>query len=174
MRFHITHVTLEIHWVCLKWFPSLWYVHPNWCTYLAPRLRLSPKKPKQASIWPTSPRSSVRSAQKDFRAYCTYDTNGALILCADQHYLQTEQNELTFDPCHRGGPSGATKKISMPMVHLAQTVLLSWPNVNTSPSRPKQTSTWPTSPRSSIRCTQNDFWAYCTFGTNGALILHWD
>jgi hypothetical protein len=33
-----------------------------------------------------------------------------------------------------------------------------------SPNRLKRASTWPTSPRSSIRCIQNNFWAYCTFG----------
>jgi hypothetical protein len=41
----------------------------------------------------------------------------------------------------------------------------------TSPNGPKQDSTWPTSPSSSIGCVQNYFWAYGTFGTNHAPIL---
>jgi hypothetical protein len=35
-----------------------------------------------------------------------------------------DQNELPFDPHHLGGPPGAAKKISMPVVHSAQTVHL--------------------------------------------------
>jgi hypothetical protein len=41
-----------------------------------------------------------------------------------------------------------------------------------SPNRLKQASTWASSPRSTIRCVQNDFSAYGTFGTNHAPILH--
>jgi hypothetical protein len=37
-----------------------------------------------------------------------------------------------------------------------------------------QASTWPTSPWSSIRCVQNDFWGCGTFGTNSAPILRQD
>jgi hypothetical protein len=46
------------------------------------------------------------------------------------------------------------------------------PTLIVSPNRPKRDSTWPTSPRSSIGCVQNDFWAYGRFGTNHAPILH--
>jgi hypothetical protein len=42
-----------------------------------------------------------------------------------------DQNELPFDPCHLGGPSGAAKKISMPVVHSAQTVHLFGAKINT-------------------------------------------
>jgi hypothetical protein len=42
-----------------------------------------------------------------------------------------------------------------------------------SPNRPKWGSTWASSPRSTIRCVQNDFCAYGTFGANRAPILHW-
>jgi hypothetical protein len=37
---------------------------------------------------------------------------------------------------------------------------------------PKWASTWASSPRSTIRCIQNDFWPYGTFDTNHAPILH--
>jgi hypothetical protein len=42
MSFHLTHITLEYHRVHPKWFPSLWYFRRKPCTYLAPRLTLSP------------------------------------------------------------------------------------------------------------------------------------
>ena len=42
------------------------------------------------------------------------------------------------------------------------------------PNRPKQDSTWPTSPRSSIGCIWNNFRAYGTFGANREPILRQD
>jgi hypothetical protein len=74
--FHLTHITKELHHLCQQWFLSLWYVRSNLCTYLVPRLILSSNglkrastRPKQASIWPVSPRSSIICAQNDFWAY---------------------------------------------------------------------------------------------------------
>jgi hypothetical protein len=52
-----------------------------------------------------------------------------------------------------------------PCTYLATTLRLS-------PNRPKQDSRWPTSPRSSIGCIKNDFWAFDTFGANRVPILH--
>ena len=46
------------------------------------------------------------------------------------------------------------------------------PTLTLSPNGPKQDSTRPTSPRSSIGCVQTDFRAYGTFGANRAPILH--
>jgi hypothetical protein len=51
-----------------KMIPSLWYVWCKPCNYLAVRWTLSPDRPKWASTWPTSPRSSTRCSQKDLRA----------------------------------------------------------------------------------------------------------
>ena len=48
----------------------------------------------------------------------------ALILRQDVHYLQTDRNEHPLVPRHLGVASGASKTISMPMVHSAQTVHL--------------------------------------------------
>jgi hypothetical protein len=42
-----------------------------------------------------------------------------------------DQNELAFEPCHLGGSLGAAKKISMPIVHSAQTVHLFGTEMNT-------------------------------------------
>jgi hypothetical protein len=48
------------------------------------------------------------------------------------------------------------------------------PKLKVSLKGPKGYSTWPTSPRSSIGCVQNDFWGYGTFGANCGSILHQD
>jgi hypothetical protein len=114
------------------------------------------------------------------------------------------QNEVLHDPYRLGVPSGASKMISELMVRSVQTVHLSlikistiskrtetrfhlrlwyvwcklWiylaPTLTLSPNGPKRYSTWPTLPRSSIRCVQNDFWVYGTFGANRAPILNQD
>jgi hypothetical protein len=42
-----------------------------------------------------------------------------------------------------------------------------------SPNGPIRASNWATSPRSTICCVQNVFWAYGTFSANRAPILHW-
>jgi hypothetical protein len=151
------------HQVYPKWYTSLWYVRPKPCTYVALRLTLSPNRPKRGSTRPTSPRSSIRCAQKGFWAYCTLGTNREPILPGDWHYLQMDKNKIPFDPQQLGGPSSAAKKIFVPVVHSAQT-----------PNGPKWASTWLTSPRSSIGCTQNDFWANGAFIPNRAPMLRWD
>ena len=46
---------------------------------------------------------------------CTY-------LASRLHYLQIDQNELPLETHHLGVPSGASKRISKPMVHLALAV----------------------------------------------------
>jgi hypothetical protein len=48
------------------------------------------------------------------------------------------------------------------------------PKPTLSPKGPKGDSILPISPRSSIRCVQNDFWGYATFGANCGSILHRD
>jgi hypothetical protein len=128
MRFHKIHVTLEFYRVLPKQFLSLWYVWRKLCTYLSPRLALSPNRLNQASI----------------------------------------------EPCHLAVPSGASKTIYEPMVCLAQTVHLSCTDTNTVSRGTKWDSTWPMSPRSSIWCVQNDFWASGMFDPNCARILRQD
>jgi hypothetical protein len=81
--------------------------------------------------------------------------------------------DLTW-PSHLGVPSGVSKIISEPLVHLVRTVHLSRTNKTPSPNGPKQDLPWPMSPTSSIGCVQNDFRAYGTFGTNRAPILRQD
>jgi len=129
--FHLTHVTLEYHHVCPKWFLSLWYVKRKPCTYLLPRLTLSPNRPKQASTWPTSPRSTSGCVKNDSRAYGMFDANRASNLHRDSHCLQMDRNELPLDPHHVAVPSGASKMISRPMVRSSQIMHLSCVEINT-------------------------------------------
>jgi hypothetical protein len=82
------------------------------------------------------------------------------------------KRDSTWPTRHLGVPSGASKMISELTVRSAQTVRLSWIKISTISKRPKRGSIWALSPRSTIRCVQNDFWAYGTFGPNRAPILH--
>jgi hypothetical protein len=83
MRFHMTHVTLEFHWVRPKRFMRLWYVWNKPCTYLASRLALFLNGLNRASTWASSPRNTIRFVQNDFWSCGTFGTNRAPILCQD-------------------------------------------------------------------------------------------
>jgi hypothetical protein len=78
--FHLSLVTLEYHPVRPKWFLGLWYIWCKPCTYLALKLTLSLNGPKQASIWASSPRSTIRCIQNNFWAYGTFRANRAPIM----------------------------------------------------------------------------------------------
>jgi hypothetical protein len=54
---HLTHIHLGVPSGQAKMISK--HVRHKWGTYLALRLALSSKRPKRASIWPTSPRSSI-------------------------------------------------------------------------------------------------------------------
>ena len=84
-----------------------------------------------------SSRSSIGCVQNDFRAYGTFDANGAPILRQDYLYLQIDQNELPLEPRLRVVPSGVSKMISEPTVRLAQTMHLSRTDNKLSPNRKK-------------------------------------
>jgi hypothetical protein len=58
------------------------------------------------------------------------------------------------------------------MVRSVQTEHQSCVKISTTSNELNQASTWASSPRSIIRCVQNDFWAYGIFSTNHAPILH--
>jgi hypothetical protein len=59
LSFHLSLFTQEYHRMHQKWFLSLWCIRHKPCTYLAPKLTLSPKRPKRDSIWHMSSRSSI-------------------------------------------------------------------------------------------------------------------
>jgi hypothetical protein len=110
-RFHMTHVTLELHRVHPKWFLRLWYVQHKLCSYLGSRLTLSPNGLNRASTWALSPTSTIMCVQNDFWACGRFGANHAPILHRHQHSLQMDQNEIPHDPRHLGVPSGASKMI---------------------------------------------------------------
>jgi hypothetical protein len=80
-------------------------------------------------------------------------------------------NRAPPDPRHLGVPSGASKTILWAYVWCKPSTYLA-PILTLSQKRSKWESTWPTSPRTSIWCLQYYFWAYDTFDTNHAPILH--
>jgi hypothetical protein len=130
-------VLYSYHRLRPKWFSTLWYVRCKPCTYLALRLTLSLNRLKQSLTWSTPPRSTIWCAQSDFRAFGTFGANLAPILRLDQHYLQTDWNELPLDTHHLGVPLGVPKMISMPLVHSMQIVHLSCVEINTISERTK-------------------------------------
>jgi hypothetical protein len=114
-----------------KQFMRLWYIWRKPCTYLALKLTLSPNGPKRASIWASSPGSTIRCIQNNFWAYGTYSAKHAPIMHRNQHYLQKDRKEILHDPHHLGVPLGASKMISGAMLCLVQTVDLSCTEANT-------------------------------------------
>jgi hypothetical protein len=153
-------------------FMSLWYIRCKPYTYLASRWALSRNGLKWASTWASQPRSAIGCIQNDFWATGMLGTSHAPILHQHQHCLQMDQNEIAHDPRHLGVPSGASKTISKPVVHSAQTVHLSCVKISTITKQTESSFYLTTSPRSTIGCIQNDFWGYVMFGTNYAPILH--
>jgi hypothetical protein len=77
-----------------------------------------------------------------------------------------------LEPHHLGVQSGASKMIYEPLVHSAQTMHQSCVKISTISNELGQASTCASSPRGTIGCVQNDFWAYGMFSTNHTPILH--
>ena len=77
--FHLSLFTLEYQQVHPKWFLRLWCIRCKLCTYLAPKLTLSPNR----------------------------------------------RSQISYDTCHLGVPSGASKLILEHMVCFTQTLHLS-------------------------------------------------
>jgi hypothetical protein len=67
---------------------------------------------------------------KEFlRLWCSH-CNPCTYLASRLDYLRTDRNELPVEPCHLGGPSGASEMISEAMVLLPQTMHLSCTDTN--------------------------------------------
>jgi hypothetical protein len=90
----------------------------------------------------------------------------------DWHYLQTYRNKLPLELRHLGVPSGAFKMIFEPMVRRRKPCTHLAPKLTLPKNGPKRASTRATSPRSTIGCVQNDFYANGIFGANRAPVLH--
>jgi hypothetical protein len=85
-----------------------------------------------------------------------------------------DRNKIPHDPRHLEVPLGVSKMISEPMVCLAQTVQLSSDKITTISKWNKMSFHLSFSPRSTIRCVQNNFWACGMFSENSAPILPQD
>jgi hypothetical protein len=83
-----------------------------------------------------------------------------------------DQNEFPLEPQHLGAPSGASKIISKPMVLWPKSYTYLTPTQTLSPNGQKWVSTWASSPRITIGCIQNDFWAYGTLAQIVQLSSH--
>jgi hypothetical protein len=129
--FYMTHIIWEFNRVRPKWFLSLWYVRRILCTYLESRLPLYPNGPKRASIWASSPRSTIRCVQNDFWGNGTFGTNVHLSCTEIETISKKDRNEILYNPRHLGVPSGASKSVSEAMVRLVQTVDLQCTDTNT-------------------------------------------
>jgi hypothetical protein len=141
------------------------------CTYLALTLTLSPNGPKKI---PHDPRHlavpSCASKMISEPLVCSTQTVHLSCVKIDTIYKQTEMrfhlSLITYE-YHRLRPKWflrlwyAQRK---PCSYHAATLTVS-------PNTPEWDSTWPTLPRSSIVCVQNDFRAFVTLGTNHAPTL---
>jgi hypothetical protein len=162
MRFLLTHVTKEVHQVWPKRFLCLWYTRHKPSTYLAPRLIASLGRLKQAFSWPTSPRSFHRVCPKWFSCLLHVRLKLCTNLCVEINTI-SKRIKMSFHlthvtkEYHRVQPKrflcpGYIRR--KPCTYLAL-------RLTSSPSGLKKAFTWPTSPRCSIGCAQNGFWAYC-------------
>ena len=135
--FQLSFVTSEYHRVRPKQYLSLCYVWRKPCTYLAQMQVPPPNGPKQDSTRPTSPTSSIAYVQNDFLSLWYVRHLPCTHLASRLAPSPNARNELRLEPLHRGVPSGASKMISDPMVHLVQTVHLSCTDANTVSKRTK-------------------------------------
>jgi hypothetical protein len=141
---------------------------------LASRLALSPNLPNQASTWASSPRSTS-GASKTIYEHMVHSAQTVLLSCTDTNIvckhtkMRLHITHVTYG-FHRVCPKWF---LSLRYIWHKSCIYLA-PTLTLSPNGSKWGSTWPVSPRSSIRWIQNDFWAPGSYGTNFAPILHKD
>jgi hypothetical protein len=131
IELHLSLVTKEFHRVRAKWFLSQWYVWRKLRTYLVPIQTLSPNGLKWDSTWPTSPSSTIRCVQNDFRASSTLGANRAPILRQRLPLSPNGLNQASTWASSLGVPSGVSKMIFEPLVCSVQTVDLSCVKITT-------------------------------------------
>jgi hypothetical protein len=84
-----------------------------------------------------SPRGFHQVRPKQFSSLWYIRCKPCTYLVSRLAIYPTNRNELPLEPGHLGVPLGASKTISDPMVHLAQTVHLSCSDTNTVSERTK-------------------------------------
>jgi hypothetical protein len=92
--------------------------------------------------------------------------------CTDTNTVSKWTEIRLHMPRHLVVPSGAYKPIFEPLVRRLKPCTYLALGLALSPNEPNRASTWASSPRSTIGCVRNDFWAYCTFGANRTPIMH--
>jgi hypothetical protein len=140
------------------------------CTYLVSRLTLSPNGSKRASYGPTLLVPSAMSKMIFMPEVCSAQTMH--LSCTETNTISKRTKtsfHLTYIT-YEYHPVCPKRFLCLryiwrqPYTYLASRSTLS-------PNGPKRVCTWSTAPRSAIRCIQNDFWAYDTFGASRAPIL---
>jgi hypothetical protein len=120
-----------------------------------------------AFIWALSPQSTIRWVQYDFWADGTFGKTVQLS-CTDTN-IEPKRKQVRFHMTHvtyefhRVRPKQFLS-LRKPCTYLASRSALS-------PEGPKWGSTWASSPSGTIRCVQNNIWAYGTSSANHALTL---
>jgi hypothetical protein len=157
------------------WFLSLWHVLHKPCTDLAPTLTLSLNGLKRDSTWPTSTRSSIGCVPKQFSSLWYVRRKSCTNLASRLALSPNGPNQASTKPRLLGVPPGGSKKqfMSLWCVWRKLCTYLA-PILTLPPNGQKRHSTWPTSPRSSTGCVQNNIRAYSTYGASRAPILRQD
>jgi hypothetical protein len=125
----------------------------------------------QASTWASSPRSTIGCIQNDIWAYGMFSTNMHLSWTDSSTISKLTKTRFHMThftlEFHRVRPKWFLRLWYVwhkPCTYLASRLALYLNVLN-------RASTCASSPRSTIRCVQNDFWACGTFGTNHAPLL---
>jgi hypothetical protein len=197
--FHLGLITSEYHQVLPKWFLSRWYVWRKLCTYLEPTLTLSWSGKKQYSTSPTSPK--VHSMQTMHLSCIKISTiakqtelsleplhlrvplgvsntisERIVRLPQTVHLPYTNTNtefkrkEVWFYVTHIPYEFHQVRPKRFLSLH-KPCIYLEW-RLALHPKGQKRGSTWASLPSGTIRCIQNNIWAYGTSSTNYAPILH--
>jgi hypothetical protein len=134
---------------------------PNRYTYFAPTLTMSPIGPKRASTWASSSSNSIGCIQNNFLACGTFAEPVHLSCTYTNTVSKRTKMRFEFHPVHPKQFLSLWYGRSKPCTYVASRLALFL-------NGPKRVCTWASSPRSTIGCIQNDFWAYGTL----AQIVH--
>jgi hypothetical protein len=171
---HLSLITKEYYPVRPKWFLSLWYVWCKPCTNLTSRLALY--QMNWIKHWLDIRQLGVLSGASKTISEPTVCLAQTVHLCCTDTNTIYKWTKTRFDITHVTLEFYWARPKQFLILwyvwhkqcsYLASRLALSSNGLN-------RTSTWASSPKSTIGCIQNDFWAFGTFGTNHAPILSQD